>query len=198
MKEKDKMLKHRWYDANNDEELIELRIKAEDLCFEYNQTKPSDIESKNTILNQLFPTIGNNVTILSPIYTDYGIYTTIGNDTFINHNAYLMDGGTITIGNHCFIGPNCGMYTANHPLIFLERNQGYEIALPIIIEDDVWIGANVTILPGITIGKGSVIGAGSVVTKNIPSNVVALGNPCKVIRPITKEDTIFKGGNENE
>ncbi len=109
----------------------------------------------------------------------------------VNHNAYLMDGAKICIGSHCFIGPNCGMYTANHPLLASERNRGLEKASPIIIEDDVWIGADVTILPGVRIGKGSVIGAKSVVTKDIPSNVIAAGNPCQILRAITEEDSIL-------
>ena len=133
-----------------------------------------------------------DVSILAPFYTDYGYNCIIGEKTFINHNAYLMDGATITIGKNCFIGPNCGMYTANHPLIAEERNKGLEKALSITIEDDVWIGADVTILSGVKIGKGSVIGAKSVITKDIPSGVIAIGNPCSVVRPITEADRIIK------
>lgn len=183
----------KWYDANFDEELVNLREKAEDLCFAYNHTKPSNHIEKEAILKELFPNCGKRVTILSPVYADYGYYTYIGNDTYVNHNVYFMDGGTIQIGKHCFIGPNCGFYTANHPLIASERNLGYEIAKPIVIEDDVWIGADVTILPGVTIGKGSVIGAKSLVNKDIPAGVVAVGNPCRVVRPITDNDKIKVG-----
>ena len=111
----------------------------------------------------------------------------IGADTFINHGAYLMDCGGITIGRHCFIGPNCGMYTANHPISPRERNQGLENAKPIVIGDNCWLGGDVTILPGVTIGENTVIGAGSVVTKDIPANVVAVGNPCRVLRSINHE-----------
>ena len=136
------------------------------------------------------PGMEENCSILSPFVTDYGCYCRIGHDTFINHNAYLMDGGGITIGQHCFIGPNCGMYTAVHPLIAEERNAGLEKALPIVIGDNCWIGADVTILPGVTIGSNTVIGAKSVVTKDIPDRVVALGNPCRVLRAITEDDRI--------
>ena len=184
---------NKWYDANFDEALVKLRERADDLCFAYNHTQPSDHKRKDEILKELFPSLGKRITLLAPVYVDYGMYTSIGDDTFVNHNVYFMDGGTITIGNHCFIGPNCGFYTANHPLVASDRNLGYEIAKPIIIEDNVWIGADVTILPGVTIGKGSVIGAKSLVTKDVPANVVAYGNPCRVVREITEKDKIEVG-----
>lgn len=190
MSQKERMEKGVWYDANFDLELSKLRDKAEDLCFQFNQTLPSQKQSQQAILNKLFSHVGQDVTILSPMYADYGYRTSIGKGTFINHDAYFMDGGKITIGRHCFIGPRCGLYTANHPLIYTERNQGYEIALPIVIEDNVWIGGDVTILPGVTIGEGSVIGAKSLVNKDIPAHVVAVGNPCRILRKITKDDSI--------
>lgn len=192
MTEREKLEKGLWYDANYDAELLEERLQAEDLCFAFNQTRPKDSERKEELLNQLLPHKGEHVTILSPFYTDYGYNCRIGEETFLNHNAYLMDGAPITIGKHCFIGPNCGMYTANHPLVAEERNQGLEQARPITIGDNVWIGADVTILPGVTIGEGSVIGAKSVVTKDIPPNVIALGNPCRVLRAITEADRVQK------
>lgn len=192
MTEKEKMHQGLWYDANYDKELLEERLKAEDLCFAFNNTRPKDTNQKETILHQLIPNLGENCTILSPFITDYGCYSTIGHDTFINHNAYLMDGGGITIGHHCFIGPNCGMYTAVHPLLAKERNMGLEKALPITIGDNCWIGADVTILPGVTIGSHTVIGAKSVVTKDIPDHVVAVGNPCRVLRSITDADSIYQ------
>ncbi len=196
MTESEKMKLGLWYDANFDDELVQQRLIAEDLCFELNNTRPSKVEDRNAILNQLIPNLGNNCTILSPFITDYGCYCSIGHDTFINHNAYLMDGGGITIGHHCFIGPNCGMYTAIHPMLAEERNQGLEKALPIVIGDNCWIGADVTILPGVTIGANTIIGAKSVVTKDIPDHVLALGNPCRVIRPITEDDRIIKEGTD--
>ena len=198
MTEREKLEKGLWYDANYDAELLEERLQAEELCFAFNQTRPKDSERKEELLNQLLPHKGEHVTILSPFYTDYGYNCRIGEETFLNHNAYLMDGAPITIGKHCFIGPNCGMYTANHPLVAEERNQGLEQARPITIGDNVWIGADVTILPGVTIGEGSVIGAKSVVTKDIPPNVIALGNPCRVLRAITEADRVQKADEPQE
>lgn len=198
MTEREKLEKGLWYDANYDAELLEERLQAEDLCFAFNQTRPKETERKEELLKQLLPHKGEHVTILSPFYTDYGYNCRIGEETFLNHNAYLMDGAPITIGRHCFIGPNCGMYTANHPLVAEERNQGLEQARPITIGDNVWIGADVTILPGVTIGEGSVIGAKSVVTKDIPPNVIALGNPCRVLRAITEADRVQKADEPQE
>ena len=192
MTECEKMKKGFWYDANNDAELLELRENAEELCYSFNQTSPKMTEKKEKIMNALLPNRGKNTTILSPFYTDYGYNCFIGDNTFINHNAYLMDGAQIKIGSYCFIGPNCGMYTAVHPLIAEERNKGLEKAKPIIIGDNVWIGGDVTILPGVKIGANTVIGAKSVVTKDIPANVVAVGNPCRVLRKITEKDSIME------
>ena len=119
--------------------------------------------------------------ILPHFYTDYGSNCSIGAGTYINHGAYLMDCAKITLGEHCFIGPNCGMYTAIHPMLPQERNSGLELCKPITLGENVWLGGNVTILPGVTIGEGTVIGA---------AGVVAVGNPCKVLRKITEKDSI--------
>lgn len=198
MTHRERMENGLWYDANFDPELLALRENADELCFRFNHTSPKKSEEKERLLSQLIPRHGNDTVILAPIYADYGVKTTIGDGTFINHNAYLMDGGTITIGRHCFIGPNCGMYTAGHPLNPEERNKGLERALPIVIEDNVWIGADVTILPGVTIGEGAVIGGKSCVTKDVPAGVIAVGNPCRVMRPITEEDRIGELGIDDE
>lgn len=191
MTEAEKMTSGLWYDANFDKDLMLQRLEAEELCFDLNNTRPKDTEKRNEILRKLMGELGENCVILSPFMTDYGRYCRIGHDSFINHNAYLMDCGGITIGHHCFIGPNCGMYTAIHPNIAQERNLGLEKALPIVIGDNCWIGGDVTILPGVTIGEGTVIGAKSVVTKDIPDHVIAVGNPCRVLRPITEGDRIL-------
>ncbi len=190
MTESEKMKLGLWHDANYDEELIHQRLIAEELCYELNHIRPGDTEERSAVLKQLIPEIGEGCQILSPFVTDYGCYCRIGAGTFINHNAYLMDGGGITIGDHCFIGPNCGMYTATHPIIAEQRNQGLEKALPIVIGNHCWLGGGVTILPGVTIGDNTVIGAGSVVTKDVPDNVIAVGNPCRVLRGITLSDRI--------
>ncbi len=193
MTEREKMLQGMWYDANYDEGLLEERLQAEELYFAYNQTGPRETERKEQLLQALFPNMEKEVVILSPIYTDYGYNCRIGEATFINHGAYLMDAGKITIGSHCFIGPNCGMYTAIHAMLPEERNRGIERAKPIVLGDNVWLGGNVIILPGVTIGSNTVIGAGSVVTKDIPSGVVAAGNPCRVMREITQADAMEYG-----
>lgn len=195
MTEREKMEAGLWYDANFDQDLLKEREEAEALYFQFNQTSPKDAKKKEQLLKELLPNREENVDILPPFYTDYGYNCRIGEGTFINHNAYLMDGAPVTIGKHCFIGPNCGMYTANHPLNVEERNQGLELAQPITVGDNVWIGADVTILPGVTIGEGSVIGAKSLVNKDIPANVIAVGNPCRVVREITEEDRISSAEN---
>ena len=192
MTELEKMRQGLWYNANFDEELLKQRLIAENLCFDLNRLRPHNKVKRNTILKKLIPNLEENCVILSPFMVDYGCYCHIGHDTFINHNAYLMDSGGITIGHHCFIGPNCGIYTAIHPTLAEERNQGYEQALPIVIGNNCWIGADVTILPGVKIGEGTVIGAKSVITKDIPPNVIAVGNPCRVIRSITEKESIYR------
>ena len=190
MTEKEKLENGLWYDANNDAQLLKLREDADELCFQLNQTSPKDGQKKKTLIEKLLPMCGEKVTILTPFYTDYGCNCQIGSHTFFNHNAYLMDCAPITIGSYCFIGPNCGIYTAIHPLYPEDRNRGLEKAKPITIGDNVWIGGDVTILPGVTIGANTVIGAKSVVTKNIPAGVLAMGNPCRVVRDITEKDCI--------
>lgn len=182
-----------WYDANFDPELTNLRARAMDLADELNRTPYGKADARRELLECLIGTLGQDVEVLSPLMVDYGSNVTIGDGTFINHGAYLMDGAHITIGAHCFIGPNFGAYTAQHPLVAEQRNQGWERALPIAVGDDCWIGANVTLMPGVTIGAGSVIGAGSLVTRDVPAGVVALGSPCKPARPITEDDRIELG-----
>lgn len=190
MSEQKKLERNEWYNPATDTNLINLRKQAEALCFTFNHTHPNDEEQKQEILRRLLPKANESIIVLAPFYADYGIYCEIKENSFINHNAYFMDGATIKIGMHCFIGPNCGMYTAQHPLCVNERNTGLEKALPITIEDNVWIGGDVTILFGVTIGKGSIIGAKSLVTHSIPPNVIAFGNPCRVHRVVTENDRI--------
>ena len=179
-----------WYDANYDEGLAMATLRAKDLVFDYNHTRPSDEAVCARILRELIGSLGEHVTIHSPLYVDYGDNVSIGDWTFINHGAYLMDGAAITIGCHCFIGPALGAYTAQHPLDRGQRSLGLERALPIAIGDDCWIGANVLLMPGVTIGAGCVIAAGSLVTKDVPAGYVAMGAPCRLIRRITDDDKI--------
>lgn len=183
MKEKEKMLLGKWYDAT-DQELVKQRLNAKDLCFELNQIKPSNLEKRNSIINKLLGYQPDNLELLSPFTCDYGSNIVLGKNVFINSNCYFMDGAKITVGDNVFIGPSCGFYTANHPLDYQTRNQGIEQALPILIGNNVWLGGNVIVLPGVEIGDGCVIGAGSVVTKDIEANSIATGVPCKVIKKI--------------
>jgi len=186
MTEKEKMLAGKWYDANNDPELVQDRVKAQDLCFRLNQLLPGLEEERKQVLLQLLGNLPQRLVLLSPFYCDYGKNIHLGKDVFINLNCYFMDGASISIGNHVFIGPSCGFYTATHPLDYLSRDRGLEKALPIVIGDHVWLGANVTVLPGVTIGEGCVIAAGSVVTKDISSNTLAAGVPAREIRKINQ------------
>ena len=179
-----------WYDANFDQDLQAKRMVAEEACFKYNNLRPSDIEGQQKLLKELIADFGEEITILNGFICDYGYNLSIGDHTFINNRMYIMDSAKVTIGKWCFFGPNCALYCSIHPIIATERNTGLEKAKPITIGDNVWFGGNVTVLPGVTIGSNTVIGAGSVVTHDIPSGVVDVGNPCKVLREITEKDSI--------
>lgn len=187
MTEKEKMLKGEWYDANFDPELIAERQKAEALCFDFNMSKPGSDEQLSALQKLLGVEPPKGLTVLSPVYFDYGVYTHFGENNFVNHGCYFMDGGGIFLGKNVFIGPFCGFYTANHPLNIAERNKGLETALPIRIGDNCWFGANVTVLPGVRIGNGCVIAAGSVVTKDLPDNCMAAGVPATVKKFIVQK-----------
>lgn len=190
--EKEKMMAGEWYDANFDKGLIAERLRAKDLCFDFNNTRPSDLKLRAELLKKILPQVDvTTVEILSPFEVDYGYNIRIGAGSFFNHGCYLMDCAPITFGTHCFVGPSCGFYTAIHPLMVEQRNKGLERALAIEIGDDVWIGGGVTVMPGVKIGAGSVIGAGSIVTKDIPSGVIAYGNPCRVIRPVLDRELMI-------
>ena len=188
MKEKEKMLKEMIYDANNDPELFKERMFAKELCFEFNNTNPKDETKQKEILKKLLGKSGNSFCILAPIYCDYGYNIEIGENFFANHNLVILDCAKVSFGDNVFIAPNCGFYTAGHPLDTERRNKGLEYAYSIKVGNNVWIGAGVQVMPGVTIGDNVVIGGGSVVVKDIPSNSLAVGNPCKVIREITEED----------
>ena len=188
MTEKEKMLAQQMYDANYDQELLAERTRAKDLCYDFNQLRPSDTENQKRILKQLLGKTDGEFCIVAPFWCDYGYNIEIGKGFFANHNLVILDGGKVTFGDHVFIAPNCGFHTAGHPIDAERRNQGLEYAYPITVGDNVWIGAGVQVMPGVTIGSDVVIGGGSVVVKDIPEHSVAVGNPCRVIRAITEED----------
>lgn len=188
MTEKEKMLRGILYDANADETLLREREAAKELCFAFNQLRPSDTAAQQAILHRLLGSVKENVQILAPFWCDYGYNIEIGENFFANHNLVILDGAKVTFGSNVFVAPNCGFYTAGHPIDAARRNQGLEYAYPITVGDNVWFGAGVQVLPGVTIGSGAVIGAGSVVTHDIPENCVAAGNPCRVRRAITEAD----------
>jgi acetyltransferase-like isoleucine patch superfamily enzyme len=148
--------------------------------------KPSNIEAKRTIIKKLIGKVGKNFWIEPSFWCDYGYNIELGENFYANHNLVILDGAKVTFGDNCFIAPNCGFYTAGHPIDYATRNQGLEYVKPITVGNNVWIGGNVVVLPNVTIGDNVVIGAGSVVNKDIPSNVVAVGNPCKVLKPIVE------------
>lgn len=186
------------YDANYDKEIVEARANCADLCYDFNRCKPSDTKKQLELIKQIIGNIKGNPVITAPFYCDYGFNISIGENFYTNHNVTILDGARVTFGDNVFIAPNCVFSTAGHAIDSEQRNKGLEIALPITVGDSVWFGANVSVLPGVTVGSNTIIGAGSVVTKDIPDGVVAVGNPCKVIRKITEEDKkkypIFEDG----
>ena len=186
MTEKEKMLAGEIYDANYDKELIDERQKTKELCYDYNNIRPSQIKERKELLKKILGKTKENFLIEQPFICDYGYNIEIGENFYANHNLTILDANKVKFGDNVFIAPNCGFYTAGHPLDAETRNKGLEYAKPIEVGNNVWIGGNVVVLPGVKIGDNAVIGAGSVVTKDIPANVVAVGNPCKVIRKIFK------------
>jgi len=183
LNEKEKMLAGELYDAA-DAVLVEERQRSKDLCFRYNQIQPTKMKERKGIIKTLFGKTGKMFLIEQPFYCDYGYNIEIGENFYTNVNVVILDCAKVTFGDNVFIAPNCGFYTVNHPLDTENRNKGLEYAKPITVGNNVWIGAGCIILPGVTIGDNTVIGAGSVVVKDIPANVLAVGNPCKVIRKI--------------
>ena len=184
MTEKEKMLAGMVYEAVLDEDLKEDRLKCKDLCFAANQLPPSKIKEQSELFASLFAKAGEGFYITTPFWCDYGYNIEIGKNFYSNHNCVILDCAKVTFGDNVFVGPNCCFATAEHPLDETERNRGLETARPIQVGNSVWFGAGVTVLPGVTIGDNVVIGAGSIVTKDIPSNVVAVGNPARVIRSL--------------
>jgi len=188
MTEKEKMLAGIIYDANYDKDLINERTLCKDLCHEYNLLLPSNIEKQQEIMKGLLGYVKGSFIITAPFWCDYGYNIEIGENFYTNHNCVILDAARVSFGDNVFIAPNCGFYTAGHPLDAEQRNRGLEYASPITIGNNVWIGGGVQVMPGVSIGDNTIIGSGSIVTKDIPGGVIAAGNPCKILRKITPED----------
>lgn len=180
--EKEKCRRGELYDANNDPELLDERLACKELCYTYNHLRPSQSEQRGEIIRRLFGKTGSAFLIEQPFVCDYGYNIEIGENFYANVNCVILDGARVVFGDNVFVAPNCGFYTAGHPFDPRQRNVGLEYARPIMVGNNVWIGAHVCVLPGVTIGDNCVIGAGSVVVKSIPPDSLAVGNPCRVIR----------------
>ena len=171
-------------DMNYDPEILNRLAACKDLCWAYNQLKPSDTDERTRAIKRILGKTGNRICVQSAFWCDFGRNIEVGEDFYANHGLTILDGAKVVFGAHVFVGPDCGFYTAGHPLDVERRNLGLEYALPIHVGSNVWIGGHVTVCPGVTIGDGTVIGAGSVVTHDIPENVLAAGNPCEIIRKL--------------
>lgn len=203
MTEKEKMLAGKVYDSS-DSELAEFRGKAHKLCADYNKTYETEAQKRSEILDELLPDHGSNLYLQGPIQFDYGKFTSFGKNCYANFNLVVLDCAPVAIGDDVFFGPNCSVVTPVHPLLGEERRQKQkpdgtfytnEYAKPITIKSGCWLASNVTVCGGVTIGENCVIGAGSVVTHDIPPNSLAAGVPCRVIRTITENDSVFNSKN---
>ncbi len=173
------------------EELFKERQYAKQLVFELNALQPGELEKRNAIIRKLFGKTGDKFFIEPPFRCDYGYNIEAGENFYANYNCTILDCARVRIGDNVLIAPNVSIYTAGHPIHHELRNQEYEYAFPVSIGNNVWIGGNAVINPGVTIGDNTVIGSGSVVVKDIPGDVIAAGNPCKVLRKITEEDKLY-------
>ena len=171
--------------------LGEERFACKQKIYDFNNLSPSLNESAPSLLKSILGKTGENIWIEAPFHCDYGWNIEVGENFFANYNLTILDVAKVTIGKNVQMAPNVSIYTAGHPIHPDTRNTGYEYGIPITIGDNVWIGGNVVILPGVKIGDNVVIGAGSVVTKDIPENVIAMGNPCKIVREIIEEDRSY-------
>jgi acetyltransferase-like isoleucine patch superfamily enzyme len=190
MGEREKMTSGQFYNSQV-KELIEDRMYAKEIIKRFNDSGVRQHELRKEILMQLFGATNGEFYIEPPFFCCYGYNIHFGNNSYANYNLTILDQAKVTIGNNVMIGPSVQLLTACHPIVAAERNTLIEYSKPITIKDNVWIGGGVIVTPGVTIGCNSVIGAGSVVTKDIPDNVVAVGNPCRVIRGITASDKVL-------
>lgn len=181
--EKDKRDREELY-YSSDELLVIERYNSAKLCYKYNNLISGNNKKGRKIITKLLGYVGDNFEITPPIHFDYGYNIKIGDNFYSNYNLTILDCGKVEFGNNVFIGPGCSFYTANHPIDYMQRNKGLECAKGIKVGDNVWFGGNVTVLPGVHIGSNVIIGAGSVVVKDLDSDSVAVGNPCKVIKKL--------------
>ena len=165
-----------------DDPRLRERYRAKDICMRFNSIPPSDRRTRKAIIRSLFGKIGETFEIYPTFWCDHGKNIEAGENFFMNHGCVILDTDKVKFGDNVLIGPNCGFYSAGHPIDAAERISGVEVTKPITVGNDVWIGGNVVVMQGVTIGDNVIIGAGSVVTKDIPSNSIAAGNPCKVLR----------------
>ncbi|MBR3317209.1 MAG: sugar O-acetyltransferase [Atopobiaceae bacterium] len=172
------------YDANFDPRVLAAVDECKDLCYDYNLIRPSNREGLFKALRTIVGSTGERAHVQPPFWCDYGKNIHLGENFYANHGLIVLDAAPVRFGHDVYIAPNCVFSTAGHPIDTERRNAGLEYALPITVGDNVWFGMNVSVCPGVTIGSNVVIGAGSVVTRDIPSGVVAVGNPCKVLRSI--------------
>lgn len=179
-----KMMSGKPYAASDNTELLDILQETQEMCRDYNNLRPSHHDEKTTLIKRILGKTGNRIKVIQPFFCDYGFNIEVGEDFFANTNMLILDEAKVTFGNHVFIGPNCSFYTPCHPVDAESRNAGVQWSLPITVGNNVWFGGNVTVCPGVSIGDDTVIGAGSVVTHDIPSGVIAAGNPCQVIRKI--------------
>lgn len=190
MNQKERMLAGLPYQAWKDG-LAEERLECRRKVHRFNNLDPTQTEEADRLIHEIFGKTGEHINVEPPIRFDYGKNTEVGDNFFANFNTVILDVAKVVIGKNVMFAPNVSIYTAGHPLHPDSRNSGYEYGIPITIGDNVWMGGNSVVLPGVHIGNNVVIGAGSVVTKDIPDNVVAAGNPCRVIREITEADRKF-------
>ncbi len=176
----------------NDQEIVNFQLQCLDKLYSFNQTRPFEQEKRQQMMKEMFASVGEGCYIEPPFHANFGgHHVHLGNYVYANFNLTCVDDTHIYIGDNTMIGPNVTLATAGHPILPRLREKGYQFNLPIHIGKNCWLGAGVIVLPGVNIGDNSVIGAGSIVTKDIPSNVVAYGSPCKVIREISKNDEIY-------
>ena len=187
MNQKERMLAGLPYKAWMDG-LSEERLENKKRIFRYNNLPPEATEEQDRLIREILGKTGEQVHIEVPFHCDYGYNIEVGENFFANYNLTILDVAKVRIGDNAQIAPNVSIYTAGHPIHPDSRNSGYEYGIEVSIGDNVWIGGNAVIMPGVTIGNNAVIGAGSVVTRDIPDNVIAAGNPCRIIREITDSD----------